>query len=108
MPVTVLSVWLWTWLVRFGIGVGVGIRFWFWLEVMLAERFIGWIQWRGRKKKRWKNILVYFITLGGALATLLHLFHRTPYLSAVMPHWSSSTSLDWIAAHTYSRTPHNP
>jgi hypothetical protein len=63
-----LPVWLRTWLVRFGIGVGVGIQFWFWLEVMLAERLIRWIQWRGRKKKRWKNILVYIITLGAGHA----------------------------------------
>ncbi|KAJ7082138.1 hypothetical protein C8R44DRAFT_753851 [Mycena epipterygia] len=82
---------------KFGIGVGVGI----WFGLWLVERFTRWIRWRGwRKEKCWKDILVR-ITLGSALAALSHVYHRTPYLSAVMPRWSPSTSLDWIAAHIY-------
>ncbi|KAF8166882.1 hypothetical protein K438DRAFT_2024981 [Mycena galopus ATCC 62051] len=105
MPVTVLWFWLWIWLVWILDGpmvrIGVIVWCWFWLEVMLVGRSIGWIRWRGWKKKRWKDILVYIITLGGALVALSHLFHQTPYLSAVMAHWSSSTPLNWIAAHIY-------
>ncbi|KAF8162527.1 hypothetical protein K438DRAFT_1858732, partial [Mycena galopus ATCC 62051] len=47
------------------------------------------------------DILVYIITLCGALVALLHQFDQTPYSSAVMPQWSSSTPLNWIAAYIY-------
>lgn len=97
--ISVFLVWI-VWILngRFGIGVGVGIRFWVWL----VERFIRWTRWRGwKKKKRWKDTLALIITLGSALVALSHVFHRTPYLLAVMPRWSPSSSLDWIAAHIY-------
>ena len=62
------------------------------------KRFIGW---RGRKENCWKDILIAFITLGGALVAPPQLFHKTHLLLVDMPHWTTSTSFCWIAAHIY-------
>jgi hypothetical protein len=48
-----------------------------------------------------KEILIGIITLGGALVALPHIYHEEHYLLVAMPHWTYSTSLDWIAAHIY-------
>ena len=84
MPVTVLLLF---WL--FG---------WFWLEVVLVKIFIGW---RGRKENHWKDILVAFIMLSGTLVMQSQLFHKTHLSLVDMPHWTTSTSFCWIAAHIY-------
>ncbi|KAJ7841528.1 hypothetical protein B0H13DRAFT_1910264 [Mycena leptocephala] len=90
MPVTVLLFWLW-------IGVESRFWFWFWLEVMLVKS----IGWRGRKENYWKDIVIAFITLGSSLVARPQLFHQTHLLLVDMPHWATSTSFCWIAAHIY-------
>lgn len=76
----------------------------FWLLDGMVWSGIGverWIGRRGRKENRWKDILIVFIMLGGALVAWLQLFHRTHILLVDMLHWTISTSFCWIAAHIY-------